>query len=208
MVERPFKPFERAEDVFYSQKDPLWREHPYWESNIGEMGCGLCSFTMAIDILTGARLNPVEVYDIRESWGLPQKVEGQGDICACDAHEEFNPFFRDSFGVQTEFMEDKSLENFVKVLEGGDAVIWFSSRNWGEPWIWADGSKCEDQYTEGHLICAWKHEDGLFYIKDPNGSRELGNNVTYNHEQFERLLVGLLDNRYIIRPCALSNFSN
>jgi len=201
MVQHPFKPFENAEDVFYSQKDPLWCEHPYWEKSIGEMGCGLCSFTMAVDILTGARLNPVDVYEIRESWGLPQKVEGNGDICACDAHEEFNARFRESFGVESSFLADKSMESFINVLEGGGSVIWFSSRNWGEPWIWSDGSKCEDQYIDGHLVCAWKHEDGLFYIKDPNGPKELGNNVTYSHEQFEKLLVGVLDNRYILRAC-------
>ncbi len=201
MVQHSFKPFENAEDVFYSQKDPLWCEHPYWEKNIGEMGCGLCSFTMAVDILTGARLNPVDVYEIRESWGLPQKVEGNGDICACDAHEEFNARFRESFGVESSFLADKSMESFINVLEGGGSVIWFSSRNWGEPWIWSDGSKCKDQYIDGHLVCAWKHEDGLFYIKDPNGPKELGNNVTYSHEQFEKLLVGVLDNRYILRAC-------
>lgn len=207
MVQCPYKPFEKADDVFFSQKDPCWSEHPYWEKNIGEMGCGLVSFTMAVDILTGARLNPVEMYDIRESWGLPQKEEGNGDICACDAHEEFNSFFRECLGVESEFLADKSLESFAKVLEGGNAVIWFSSRDWGEPWIWADGSKQENQYDMGHLICAWKHEDGMFYIKDPNGPAALGNNVVYDHEQFEKLLVGVLENRYILRPCACANFS-
>lgn len=196
---QPFLPFECAEDVFFSQNDPAWAQHPYWESNITDMGCGLCSFTMAVDILTGARLNPVEVYDIRASWGLPQTQEGNGDICACDAHECFNPLFRKHLGIESSFLEDASLESFARELEKGDRVIWFSSREWGEPWIWSDGSKCENQYETGHLVCAWKHEDGIFYIKDPNGTREQGNNVRYNHEQFECLLVGVLENRYVLR---------
>lgn len=194
-----FAPFENAEDVFCSQNDPRWAAHPYWESDFTGMACGLCSFTTAVNILTGTRLNPVEVYDMRAEWGLPQKQEGEGDICACDAHEEFNPMMRELFGVESVFLEDKSLESFAQTLEAGDCVIWFSSRDWGEPWIWADGSKCENQYTMGHLICAWKHENGLFYVKDPNGTREQGNNVTYNHEQFERLLQGVLENRYVLR---------
>lgn len=196
---RVFAPFENAEDVFCSQNDQRWAEHPYWERDFTGMACGLCSFTTAVNILTGTRLSPVEVYDMRAAWGLPQKQEGEGDICACDAHEEFNPMMRELFGVESSFLEDKSLESFARTLEAGDCVIWFSSRDWGEPWIWADGSKCENQYAMGHLICAWKHENGLFYIKDPNGTREQGNNVAYNHEQFERLLQGVLENRYVLR---------
>lgn len=201
MSKHPFKPFENVEDVFCSQNDPEWAEHPYWEENFTKMACGLCSFTMAVNILTGSRYTPVEVYDIRKEWGLPQLEEGNGDICAADAHEEFNDLFREKFGVQSKFLEDKSIESFIKVLQEGDKVIWFSSREWGEPWIWADGSKCENQYTTGHLICAWKYEDGCFVIKDPNGTKEQGNNVRYNHEQFEKLLVGVLENRYILSAC-------
>lgn len=201
MNEKPFKPFENVEDVFCSQNDPQWAAHPYWEKNISKMGCGLCSFTTAVNILTGSRYTPVEMYDIRSTWGLPQTQEGNGDICACDAHEAFNPFFREAFGIESSFLEDKSLESFQRVLEEGGQVIWFSSRQWGEPWIWADGTKCPNQYEEGHLVVAWKHENDLFYIKDPNGTREEGNNVTYDHEQFEKLLVGVLDNRYVLKAC-------
>ncbi|MBQ9955675.1 MAG: hypothetical protein IJO87_09680 [Eggerthellaceae bacterium] len=199
MIERPFKSFENAEDVHYAQVDPQWAAHPYWDRTFKDCACGLCSFTMAVDILTGARLNPVEVYDLRSAWGFPQLQEGNGDICACDAHECFNPMLREVFGVESTFLADKSLESFKRELEKGDRVIWFSSRDWGEPWIWADGSKCENQYDCGHLICAWKYEDGKFIIKDPNGMRERGNNVAYDHEHFEKLLVGVLDNRYILK---------
>lgn len=196
---RPFAPFEHAEEVFCSQNDPLWKDHAYWESNITDMGCGLCSLTTAINILTGTRLSPVDVYDIRTAWGFPQKKESPDDVCARDAHEQFNPMLREAFGIESTFLEDKSLESFKQVLEEGDAVIWFSSRDWSEPWVWADGTKCPNQYDMGHLVCAWKYEDGLFYIKDPNGTKQLGNNVTYNHEQFEQLLVGVLENRYVLR---------
>ena len=48
-------------------------------------------------------------------------------------------------------------------------------------------------------MCAWNHEDGCFIIKDPWGMPALGNDVRYPHEQFERLLVGVLDNRFILR---------
>lgn len=194
-------PFERTEEAFCSQIDPRWGDHPYWDRNFNLCACGLCSFTMAVNILTGTSYNPVEVYDMRKAWGLPQLQEGNGDICACDAHECFNPMFREVFGVESTFLEDKSLESFKRELLKGDRVIWFSSRHWGEPWIWADGSKCENQYEEGHLVCAWKYEDGKFIIKDPNGTFEQGNDVAYDHEQFEKLLVGVLDNRYILKAC-------
>ena len=201
MIERPFRPFEGAESVHIAQIDPRWAAHPYWDRTFADCACGLCSFTMAVNILTGARLNPVQTYELRAAWGLPQKQEGNGDVCACDAHESFNPMLREVFGVESAFLEDKSLESFKRELEKGDRVIWFSSRNWGEPWIWSDGSKCEDQYDCGHLVCAWKYEDGKFIVKDPNGMAEKGNDVAYDHERFERLLAGVLDNRYILKAC-------
>ena len=199
MVQPQFAPFERAEDVFCAQVDPRWARHPYWYEDFEHCACGLCSFTMAVNILTGTRLTPVEVYDMRAAWGLPQVQEGNGDICGCDAQTQFNPMMRELFGVESTFLEDKSLDSFARVLEEGDRVIWFSSRDWEEPWIWSDGTKHASQHDEGHLVCAWKHEDGCFIIKDPWGMPELGNDVRYTHEQFERLLVGVLDNRFILR---------
>ena len=199
MDQQNFGPFENAEDVFFSQNDPQWAEHPYWMADFTTCACGLCSFTMAVDILTGARLTPVDVYDIRAAAGLPQKEEGPDDICARDGDAQFNEIFRERFGVESTFLEEVSFESFKSVLEKGDAVIWFSSRDWGEPWIWADGSKCEWQHPMGHLVCAWKVEGDTIIVKDPNGPRKLGNNVRYNRGQFEKLLVGVLENRFVLR---------
>lgn len=191
----------QAENVFFSQEDPRWAGLPYYFDDIGGSGCGLCAFTAAVNLLTGRNLSPLDVYRARQECGLDQRSDISG-VCARDAHEALNDLNRRLFGVESEFLEDASIEGFRRALAGGDAVIWCSSRDTGEPWIWSDGSKQEWQHPKGHLVAVWKCEGGCFFLKDSSGPCCKGNNVCYTEEQFARWLVGVKENRYILRAAS------
>ena len=190
------KPFENAEEVFFEQSDPRWGYLPYTGFTVSWAGCGLVAYAMCVDVLTGARFTPKDVYRMRKEWGVCQARPG--GIFAKDAYVEYARMHRDLFGVETEFLADKSVENVARVLEGG-AVIWASSRDIGSPWLNADGSRQSWQHSGGHFACIWRHEDDLFYMKDSSGPARMHNDVPYDCNQMEAWLVGAFENRYVIR---------
>ena len=193
------KPFENAEEVFFEQSDPRWGRLPYAGYTVSWAGCGLVAYTMCVDVVTGARLTPGEVYRMRKKWGVQQARPG--GIFAKDAYVEYAQMHRELFGVETEFLEDKSVENVARVLESG-AVIWASSRDIGSPWLNRDGTRQSWQHSSGHFACIWKYENGLFYLKDSSGPARKHNDVPYTWQQMQAWLVGAYENRYIIRACS------
>ena len=192
------KPFENAEEVFFEQSDPRWGRLPYAGFTVSWAGCGLVAYTMCVDVVTGARFTPGDVYRMRKKWGVRQA--GPRGIFAKDAYVEYARMHRELFGVETEFLADKSVDNVQRVLESG-AVIWASSRDIGEPWLNRDGTKQSWQHSGGHFACIWKYSDGLFCMKDPSGPARRHNDVHYTRDQMEAWLVGAYENRYVIRAC-------
>lgn len=192
------KPFENCDEVFFQQSDRRWGKLPYSGWTVAWAGCGLVAYTMCVDIVTGKRLDPGDVYRMRKRYGIRQARPG--GIFAKDAYEEYDDMHREVFGVQTEFLQDKSVENVARVLDSG-GVIWASSRDIGDPWLNRDGSKQSYQHPGGHFACIWKHgkEHDLFYMKDSSGSARDHNDVPYTREQLAAWLVGAFENRYIIR---------
>ena len=190
------KPFERADEVFFEQSDPRWGHLPYAGYTVSWAGCGLVAYTMCVDVLTGARHTPGDVYKMRKEWGIRQARPG--GIFAKDAYVEYADMHRELFGVETEFLADKSVENLARVLEES-AVVWASSRDIGSPWLNRDGSRQSWQHSGGHFACIWKHEGGLFYMKDSSGPARKHNDVPYTHDQMGAWLVGAFENRYIVR---------
>lgn len=186
------------ERIHFCQADPRWAQLPYYGGDMAHCGCGLCAFTMAVGILTGSRMTPADVYRIRAAQGVGQS-DDRGGICARDAHECFNCMNERLFGVRSAFLEDSTVEGFRRVLSAGGNVIWCSSRDIGEPWIWSDGAKQACQHPEGHLVCVWKYEDGRFLVKDSWGDARRGNDVAYDEARFARWLEGVRENRYVLR---------
>jgi len=115
------EPFENAHEVFFEQSDPRWGRLPYTGFTVSWAGCGLVAYTMCVDVVTGARHTPWDVYMMRKKWGIRQARPG--GIFAKDAYAEYADMHRELFGVETEFLADKSIDNVERVLQGG-AVIW------------------------------------------------------------------------------------
>ena len=75
-----------------------------------------------------------------------------------------------------------------------DTVIWASSRN--TDFYSMDGSVRTSR--NGHVMCFWKYENGVFFAKDPGLTKEQGNNVPYDEERMEKWLGGWTYQQFII----------
>ena len=194
------KPFENAHEVFFQQSDPRWGMLPYTGMTVSWAGCGLVAYTMCVDVVTGAHYTPADVYRMRKKWGIRQALPG--GIFARDAYVEYARMHRELFGVETEFLADKSVDNVARVLDSG-AVIWASSRDIGSPWLNADGTRQSWQHSGGHFACIWRPPGSgagdPFLMKDSSGPARLHNDVPYTREQMEAWLAGAFGNRYVIR---------
>lgn len=185
-----------AEQVFFQQKgDQPWSDLPYWNGSIDWKGCGLCSLTMAIDIVTGRDLTPADVYRMRQEAGIDQlhTVTRDGtSVCGGDAQEQFNEVYARLFGIRSQGIE-RSVEAFRDAL-AEDAAIWASSR-----WTFFYSNTRLVRYADiGHVVCVWKYEDGCFFVKDPSLSRAESNNVRYTEEQMREWLAARSFQQYKI----------
>lgn len=175
-----------AESVFFRQRGADgkdWKDLPYWDGHVDFKGCGLCSFAMGVDIVTGRDLTPRDIYWMRNAAGIDQlhTVTKDGrSCCGGDAQEQFNAIYGKLFGIKCREIPRSSVA-FRDVLEGRNAVIWASSNN-TEFHLKRGWSR----YAEiGHVVLIWKYEDGIFYIKDPSMPPEEANNVPYTEEQMQ-----------------------
>lgn len=191
-------PQDKAERLHFTQsyadgEGAGWAELPYWQWDVEQSGCGLCSMTMCVDLLTGQELTPADVLALYQRDGMDKcarSLVGGRNLCP-----KLNEYNERTFGVRASDLE-RSVDAFAEALAQGD-VIWASSadRQGTHPWHFADGTQqpldeTGMQHHHGHIVCIWRHEDGAFLVKDPIGPRRLCNNVRYTDEQMALWLAG------------------
>lgn len=181
---------ERGKNIYFSQlfEEDSWFHLPYWESDMRHNGCGLISLAMCIDLLTGADLDPTDVYRMREEAGLDQlnvaNKEGTS-VCGGDVTLRLNDVNRRLFGIESRPME-RTLEAFREVLQRENSVIWASSRQCdfinmlGDRWYKPDG----------HVILFWRYENGIYYAKDCDYTKETGCDIPYTEADMKQWLDG------------------
>ncbi len=185
--------FVGAEDVFFSQCDGDWKNLPYWfnsnrtaYSSTGSIcgdGCGLVATTMAIDILTGQRYTPTDVYKMRDTLGNIKY-----EMVAADVAPRFNEYNTSLFGIKSEELE-QDLTKMKNVLrKGGVIIASFGNEGNVRAWHLADGSIPSYQHDNYHFVCIWAYKGGKFLIKDSSATKELGNNVGYTDAEMEGLI--------------------
>ena len=158
--------------------------------------CGLVSMTHCIDVLTGKDLTPADVYHMRAAYGVDQSRVASKDgtgICGGDAQFQFNEMNRKLFGVESRPLE-RTVAALREALMQEDTVIWASSRN--TDFYSMDGSVRTSR--NGHVMCFWKYENGVFFAKDPGLTKEQGNNVPYDEERMGKWLGGWTYQQVII----------
>lgn len=186
-----------AEELFFSQRNgEPWEHLPYWDAMIDYRACGLVSMTHCIDVLTGKDLTPADVYHMRAAYGVDQSRVASKDgtgICGGDAQFQFNEMNRKLFGVESRPLE-RTVSALREALMQEDTVIWASSRN--TDFYSMDGSVRTSR--NGHVMCFWKYENGVFFAKDSGLTKEQGNNVPYDEERMGKWLGGWTYQQFII----------
>lgn len=188
----------RAERLHFAQtyaggEGAAWAGLPYWQRDVDQSGCGLCSFAMCVDLLTDGSLTPADVLARYHADGMDNGKTSM--VGGRNMNPGLNAYNERTFGVRSVPIR-RSVDAFAQALAQGD-VIWASSadRQGTHPWHFADGcpqplDETGTQHHHGHIVCIWRHEDGVFLVKDPIGPRRLCNNVRYTDEQMALWLAG------------------
>ncbi|MDO4502359.1 MAG: InlB B-repeat-containing protein [Coriobacteriia bacterium] len=179
-----------GDEYFFAQNDKSsdWWDLPYWGQRIGGKGCGLVSYTMAIDVLTGANLTPADMHALRGGekggWngsdGTPRSKKGSNLT-----HKEWS---EQNFGVTMRVTESyPSNEKLAAGLDAGH--VYLVSRG---------GNKCFKDaagtwhYHAGHYVLLYRHDPktNTFYIHDPSGNtvqqQRLNQAVPYSASDMRR----------------------
>ena len=179
--EAAIKSIERADAMNFQQWGQYYSDIRYYASTIGSAGCGLCAFTVAMNILLGTDYTPETILPERGDWqGMDHYPDDRTGTPDGSTHAEWA---KTAFGVDMERI-DNSLPAIRKALvdEGGVVVVLargqsFKDKNSG----W--------RYTNGHYVCIYRCDDGGFYVQDSAGTTpEDGRAVYYADDEMGTML--------------------
>ncbi len=167
-----------------------WAKRSYWGGTVATHGCGLCAYTVAIDILTGAGLTPSEMLDKRGDWaGCEYYVDGTGAAYTGSkdgsSHGEWT---KKTFDVTMTDISGSSLDekfaNMDEALKNDEACVIVCSAG---SYIFKsnDGSK---RSSDGHYICVYRADDNGYYVQDSTYEGDKGTKVCYSHDEMARVL--------------------
>lgn len=167
-----------------------WASRSYWGGTVATHGCGLCAYTVAIDILTGAGLTPSEMLDKRGDWaGCEYYVDGTDAAYTGSkdglSHGEWT---KKTFDVTMTDISGSSLDekfaNMDEALKNDEACVIVCSAG---SYVFKsnDGSK---RSSNGHYICVYRADDNGYYVQDSTYEGDKGTKVCYSHDDMARVL--------------------
>ena len=177
-----YHPFhENADNLQFSQTGEYWKVLGYWDSNVGYTGCGLCSYTTAIDIVTASDYTPLDMLSLRGDWaGMDNYIDdytGLGD----QTHGQFT---YNMFKVSSQHV-DLDTASLAKALQDNSAAVICTG---GDVFYDVYGN---NYYYDGHFVCAYRYDPDTqtFHVHDSAIEHELGTNVCYTWEQMDAMLA-------------------
>lgn len=176
------------DSLYFAQDDPRWANEPYGEVEIGPAGCGLCAACHCISILLGEEVDP------------PTLATKMREV---DPSLSFNPY-----GVGTVYAPwmaaiEKIYSGQISINQHGyslDAAK--TALEQGHPFVFGIGAGTGEiiklsnggfrQTNGGHVMMAYKMENGNIYVKDSSASRDgiPACSVEYSAAEWERLMSG------------------
>lgn len=158
-----------------------WSGLSYWNGTVASSGCGLCAYTVIIDVLTGYEYTPTDMLKIRGDWrgmdGYPNDSTGSGS----QTHAEFtkSTFDIDMYEISID------VDSMKAALEGGESAVMVCAR----------GSVFKDKqgnwrYSSGHFIAVYGYDEEGFHVADSAYNSSRGANVIYSDSDMARLLSG------------------
>lgn len=173
---------EDAYSVQFSQGgDNTWSSLGYWSGTVASAGCGLCSYTVIVNVLTGADYTPTEMLEIRGDWrgmdGYPDDKTGSGK----KTHHDYT---LDKFDIET-WNIDTTVEDLKNALKEKETAAMVCSRgnafkNKSGTWRW----------SSGHFVAVLGYDEEGFHVADSAYGYDEGANVVYTDEEMARMLRG------------------
>lgn len=177
-----------ADSIHFAQWQPgsTWASRRYWGGTVATHGCGLVSYTVAMDILTGANLDPSQMLDKRGDWvGMESWPDDSSGVRTGETHAEFT---KRVFGVTERSlpMDGDKLATLDKALEEDEAVVQLCGRGT----IFKNGKTGQWRTSGGHYVLIYRHADGYYYVQDSTWLDEGGTAVKYSKSDMQRMLSG------------------
>ena len=178
MVTKPLA--ENADELQFSQDGEYWKVLGYWNANVGYAGCGLCSYTSAIDIVTGNSYTPTDMLVMRGDWaGMDNWIDDDTGLDG-QTHRQFT---YDNFSVASRNV-DVNMDSLIEALDENAVCV-----------ICTGGPVFYDIYGNlynypGHFVCVYRYDNdtGIFHVHDSAVEHYLGANVEYETWQMEDMV--------------------
>lgn len=162
-----------------------WSGVFYWTGSIARSGCGLCAYTVVVDILTGADYTPDEMLKIRGDWsGTEASMDSRFGTPDGQTHQQWSV---DYFDITTKRVAvSRSSLNEALADDGESAAIILARGN--SVFKNKDGSW---RSSSGHFVVCYRIDgEGNYRVHDSAVSSDLGMNVVYSPSDMDRLLSG------------------
>lgn len=170
-----------ADSIHFAQGDSPWGTLPYWNGTVATHGCGLVSYTVAIDVLTGRGLTPGEMLSLRGDWSGTEQTLSSTTGASGETHSDETLRL---FDVTSESLDmSGNLNDEVDEALEGEGVVQ----------VCAAGTafKNNDGYwrtSAGHYVTIYRHDANGYYVQDSTWSGAKGAAVCYSTSDLNVLL--------------------
>ena len=174
------------DEMWYDQNAYPGYDYQYGY-DIPGYGCGLCATTVAVNQATGQHLDAPDVAAAMQNWS---DANGGWQYCTW-AGTDWGPWktvVEGAFGLKVEKIEDReaarqALEKGAVIVSGNDYTFRSSMGDW--------------YYTDSHVICFYRTENGSFFAKDSAGSLG-GPCIEYTPEDLDQFWPGASNRSYAV----------
>lgn len=178
--EAQIKSRERADSMHFCQWGEDYSDIRYYAGTIGSAGCGLCAYTVAMNILKGTDYTPETILPERGDW---QGMDHYPDDCTGtpdgSTHAQWT---KTAFDVEMEAL-DNSVSALREALSDNESVVTVMAR--GQVFKNKQGTW---RYTGGHYVCIYRCDDKGFYVQDSSYKGDEGTAVYYTDDEITGML--------------------
>lgn len=171
---------ERADSMHFCQWGESYSDIRYYCGTIGSAGCGLCAYTVAINILKGTDYTPETMLATCGDWaGLVHNLESRKGTPDGSTHAEWTKSYFDVDMTRI----GNSVSELRDALSDGESVVIALAR--GASYKNKSGSW---RYTRGHYVCIYRCDDEGFYVQDSAQKANEGAAVYYRDSEMGTML--------------------
>lgn len=171
-----------ADGIHFAQASAPWGQMAYWNGTVATHGCGLVSYTVAIDILTGRGETPDQVLKERGDWaGTEQTLDATTGNGSRTHHEVTKALY----DVTTESLslDGDRLATLDTALEGESVVQVCAA---GRAFKNNDGTW---RYSGGHYVIIYRRADDGGYMVQDSTWTDKGTAVHYSRAEMSVMMA-------------------